>query len=611
MTQASPLLAYLQSMQQGRQQSEQMRQQFALQNLEQGKSNAQFLMELADKQEARNQQRKQFEWQQNEENRRTLAEGQAIADRVSKLQADKDARESAIANYIAAKANPLSAAHKNVIAARKSVEELAKNGDRFLPSQAKQIRSELAKAESLYAAEKQGFDNSITGDTAYGIDWSKVGEKYTLPTWTMPAGLMRRGMVPPTNLGGGGVDGKGPLKVDTNTTLPAGVNTVTPEPEFNVGMSPIDNVFPGTILPMGSMLGNNFVGIGAPNVGGIGAPPKPAAAPAKPVKPVDLIGPLTALRGEHAKQIEGGEWQTHELDSDKAKVIRDLVEQYFKERGESFRPKTFDDTHIGSDIFNVLHGYRGHVGDVNAIRRFISDNMYGDISEFSPNVIGGIASRLTDEGYMDPSVLKRLSEEASKARTERGKELEQKNAQASATREAEKHTHAKSLWQFEKEEARLKNVKLNKEINDVGKSTGKDTDPELRLSRAYGAWAKAAGDQEHLKLTLKDIDSQLTALGTNVEKNTAKKLRRDQLTNAKQALLNYMSNTNTSAQRDTFTTALLKGDIAKATKHSNSAMDKWTALRKAYPTLDEFYGKALKTTITGGATAGDTVGGTD
>jgi hypothetical protein len=601
MTQASPLLAYLQAMQQGRQQNEQMRQQFGLQNLEQQKNNAQFLMELADRKESREQQRKQFQWQQNEENRRTLAEGQAVADRVRALEEAKNKHDTDVSNYINTKTTPLQTAFNNVVSLRKQVEKLATGGQRYLPSQIKLLQQELAKAEGNHAAALQLFGNTITGDTAYGIDWNKIQGKYALPEWQLPSAFTRRSTVVPGNITPTGspaaaLTGQGPLNVksqggvsdeelETNRQLfqPTGVDTS------------------GIGLPIS--LTGNFVGAGFdPLNAGIKPPPKASvtyAPPAKPIPVIDPITALTALRKEYSDKIPGGAWDTSELSPEQGKAIADLVTAYFTQRGTSFRPAKFNDTIYGSDISGILNEYQKHVGDKNAVAQFLAENMFGDNAELSPNVIERIASRLTDKGYIDPSVLGRLAEESSKARSEAIKQQQLDAAKAEAERAKKEEARKVAKFNLEmnpdrikrKDEFdRLQNLKLSKDIAEIGKPVpGKPINKQDAMDKALDTWRKNTG-LKHIDDVIDSIQKDLEKLPTHERVSEAIKKRRNDLRSAASALRDYRAQNNYDS--DEFVNKAIAQDVKGALAALKVPKSQWDKFIAANPVLNGYYKRA-------------------
>jgi len=601
MTSATPLLAYLQSLQQGQRQSEQMRQQFGMQNLEQQKNNAQFLMELGDKTEARKQQRQQFDWAKADRDRQSLLDSLAQADRDRLLTKEKEDRTAAVNAYIQGKASPLSAAYNKVLSTRKQVEDLAKSGKRMLPSQLEALRTGMSKTESDYAAALKQFQTDTAGDTTYGIDWNPVTKKYELGEFAMPDAFRRRGVAPqetttqqfpsqfslPATSQGGGPMGTGPTIIDGNEpAAPAGV------PVSMMG-SPLDKVFQSGVLPANSFLG-------------IGVPPTKLATSQKPtvVPQVDPLTALAALRTRLAKNVQGGEWSPSEIDVPTNEIINKIVDAYFSNRGSSFRSNKFNDQVYGGNLTDLLNDYRGHIGNEAEIQRFLDSELVGDLADYAPNVVGRIASRISDKGFIDPKVIERLANESKNARAARADELQQTIARKEEGRKQAKFNQERGLWQLENKEATLRVQKLRKEIDNIGKADpAKPESLSMVVSRAVNTWDNVQGQQTsaHLNETIKSLERDIVALKPKGKSNVGGTTTEIENKRTQIAALRGLV-ADVGVKKGDFVRAIVSGNKADAMRLIDESSKSFRQKMSAVPGLAEVYNSVPIPQVTSGGT---------
>jgi len=594
MTTATPLLAYLQALQQGRQQSEQMRQQFATQNLERQKENAQFMMELGDKAEARKQQREQFDFLKADRARQAYLDQLAQGDR-ERAQTKADEEKNAAVNaYITGRTSPLSKAYQSVIGIRKRINDFATNGKRLSPTAIQAINDELSKAESDYKSAREGFMADTANDTSYGIKWDSVANKYNLPEYTLPQGFVRKPYIPQKP------DAKLIPGVGTGDLKPTSTSAISPlDPTGGIAMgSPVDSVLNTGVLPAQSFLG-------------IGLTPPNQPVPAK-VAPVDPLLALAEMRTRLAKGLPQGEWSNTDLDPQQNEVINKLVDAYFASRGGTFRSKNFKDTVYGGDLSGLLGDYRSHVANPAEIQRFIDENLVGDYAEYSPNIVARVASRLADKGYIDPKVMERLAGESSAARKARADEQEIELKTKAEQRAAAKAQHERSLWQLEGKEATLKVQKLRKELYDLNNpktTTGKEMDPIEKLSKANRLWNDANGTNTvgHINSAIKTLEAQKKSLPLPGRGNAVQTSgRMTQIDTQLSALRGLLASINNG--RSDFLRAAMSGDTNTAMNHLNTNTVKFRRVFNQTPGLQTLYDNVVVPEVTSDAGAGGRAG---
>lgn len=603
MTSATPLLAYLQSLQQGQRQSEQMRQQFGMQNIEQQKNNAQFLMDLGEKAEARKQQRQQFDWAKADRDRQSLLDSLAQADRERLLKKEGEDRTAAVNAYIQSKAAPLSAAYGKVLSTRKQIEDLAKSGKRMLPSQLEALRTGMSQSEADYAAKLKQFQTDTAGDTTYGIDWNPVTKKYELGEFTMPDAFRRRGFAPqepaatqfpsqfslPATSQGGGPMGTGPTIIDgSEPAAPAGV------PVSMMG-SPLDKVFQSGVLPA-----NSFLGIGIPPTK-LATSQKPTVAPQ-----VDPLTALAALRTRLAKNVQGGEWSPSEIDVPTNEIINKIVDAYFSNRGSTFRSSKFNDQVYGGNLTDLLNDYRSHIGNEAEIQRFLDSELVGDLIDYAPNVVGRIASRIADKGYIDPKVIERLASESKNARAARADELQQTIARKEEGRKQAKFNQERGLWQLENKEATLRIQKLRKEIENIGKvDPVKPESLSVKIRRAVNTWNDVAGTQtvSHLNETIKSLERDIVSLKPKGKNDVGVTTTQIENKRAQIAALRGLI-AEVGADRGPFVNAVVGGNEELALKYISKANKTFREKMTSVPGLAEVYNSVPVPQVTSGGVGG-------